>query len=115
MAFDTRTEINQGFYPIQAPGPTKACVACVLAAIHAMAGAELQPAQDTIFHFSNYEEVGHGAAAGFPEGLKELVAVDMAAVGEGQTSDEFHSTLCVKDSGRPIPSWTQPAFEIPGC
>jgi putative aminopeptidase FrvX len=31
----------------------------------------------------------------------ELVAVDMAAVGEGQTSDEFHSTLCVKDSGGP--------------
>ena len=25
----------------------------------------------------------------------------MAAVGEGQTSDEFHTTLCVKDSGGP--------------
>ena len=25
----------------------------------------------------------------------------MAAVGEGQTSDEFHATLCVKDSGGP--------------
>ena len=25
----------------------------------------------------------------------------MAAVGEGQNSDEFHSTLCVKDSGGP--------------
>jgi putative aminopeptidase FrvX len=27
--------------------------------------------------------------------------VDMAAVGEGQNSDEFHATLCVKDSGGP--------------
>jgi putative aminopeptidase FrvX len=25
----------------------------------------------------------------------------MAAVGQGQTSDEFHATLCVKDSGGP--------------
>jgi putative aminopeptidase FrvX len=25
----------------------------------------------------------------------------MAAVGEGQDSDEFHATLCVKDSGGP--------------
>jgi putative aminopeptidase FrvX len=25
----------------------------------------------------------------------------MAAVGEGQTSDEFHASLCVKDSGGP--------------
>jgi putative aminopeptidase FrvX len=31
----------------------------------------------------------------------ELVVVDMAAVGEGQTSDEFHATLCVKDSNGP--------------
>jgi len=40
------------------------------------------------FHISNYEEVGHGAAAGIPSDVQELVAVDMAAVGEGQESDE---------------------------
>ncbi len=34
-------------------------------------------------------------------GAAELVAVDMAALGEGQTSDEFHTTICVKDSGGP--------------
>ena len=61
----------------------------------------LQPAQRTHLLISNYEEVGHGAATGFPPDLAELVAVDMAAVGEGQTSDEFHATLCVKDSGGP--------------
>lgn len=100
VAFDTRTEFNEGFIRSRHLDD-KACVACVLAAVQAMVGADLQPAQDTVFHFSNYEEVGHGAAAGFPDGLKELVAVDMAAVGTGQTSDEFHATLCVKDSGGP--------------
>lgn len=100
VVFDTRTEINQGFIRSRHLDD-KACVACVLAAVKGLVEADLQPAQDTVLHFSNYEEVGHGAAAGFPDGLKDLVAVDMAAVGEGQTSDEFHATLCVKDSGGP--------------
>jgi putative aminopeptidase FrvX len=63
--------------------------------------AGLAPAQTTTLLISNYEEVGHGAATGFPQDLAELVVVDMAAVGEGQASDEFHATLCVKDSGGP--------------
>lgn len=100
VAFDPRIESTQGFIRSRHLDD-KACVACVLAAVKGLVESDLQPAQDTVFHFSNYEEVGHGAAAGFPDGLKELVAVDMAAVGSGQTSDEFHATLCVKDSGGP--------------
>jgi putative aminopeptidase FrvX len=76
-------------------------VACVVAAFKTLTDAGLQPAHTTLLHISNYEEVGHGAAAGIPADVTELVAVDMAAVGEGQNSDEFHSTLCVKDSGGP--------------
>ena len=40
-------------------------------------------------------------AAGIPADVEELLVVDMAAVGEGQNSDEFHASLCVKDSGGP--------------
>jgi putative aminopeptidase FrvX len=79
----------------------KACVACVLAAVKAFQEAGETPAQRTTLHFSNYEEVGHGAAGGFPADLVELLTVDMAAIGDGQASDEFHCTLCVKDSGGP--------------
>lgn len=50
---------------------------------------------------SNYQEVGHGAAAGFPPDLVELLTVDMAAVGPGQNSDEFSACICIKDSGGP--------------
>lgn len=100
IAFDPRIETNQSFIRSRHLDD-KASVACLLAAIKALDAAGLKPAQKTIFHFSNYEEVGHGAASGFPDGLKELLAVDTAAVGEGQTSDEFHATLCVKDSGGP--------------
>jgi len=100
VVFDPRIEINNGFIRSRHLDD-KACVACLLAAVNALYRADLQPAQDTTLHFSNYEEVGHGAATGFPDGLRELVAVDMAAIGEGQTSDEFHTTLCVKDSRGP--------------
>ena len=100
IAFDPRVEVTNGFIRSRHLDD-KACVACLLGAIKALQDAGLQPSHTTTFHFSNYEEVGHGAAAGFPPGLAELVTVDMAAVGEGQTSDEFHATLCVKDSGGP--------------
>ena len=50
---------------------------------------------------SNYEEVGHGAAAGIPDTTEELLCLDMAAVGEGQTSREDAVTLCIKDSSGP--------------
>ena len=100
VAFDPRVEALNGFIRSRHLDD-KACVACIFAAIKALNNADLQPSQTTTFHISNYEEVGHGAASGFPDDLAELITVDMAAVGEGQTSDEFHATLCVKDSGGP--------------
>jgi len=80
---------------------TKACVATIVAAIKALHDAGLKPVQTTYVLISNYEEVGHGASAGWPADLTELLAVDMAAVGDGQTSDEFHASICVKDGGGP--------------
>ncbi len=76
-------------------------MACLVAAARALAQASLKPKQTTHYLFSNYEEVGHGASTGFPPGTAELVVVDMAAIGEGQASDEYHATLCVKDSSGP--------------
>ncbi len=100
VAFDPRVEMTNGFIRSRHLDD-KACIACILAAIKAMHAAGKEPAQRITFHISNYEEVGHGAASGFPNDLAELVTVDMAAIGDGQTSDEFHATLCVKDSGGP--------------
>ena len=100
VAFDPRLEVRNGFVRSRHLDD-KACVACILAAVKALHDAGLIPAQTTYLHISNYEEVGHGAAAGIPPEVAELLVIDMAAVGEGQASDEFHATLCVKDSGGP--------------
>ena len=100
VAFDPRVEVNAGFVRSRHLDD-KACVAALVAAVKALAEAGLKPARTTTLLISNYEEVGHGAAAGIPADVEELLVVDMAAVGEGQNSDEFHASLCVKDSGGP--------------
>jgi putative aminopeptidase FrvX len=100
VAFDPRVEVTENFVRSRHLDD-KACVACLVSAVKSLLDAGLQPVQKTFLLISNYEEVGHGAAAGIPPEVAELVAVDMAAVGEGQNSDEFHATLCVKDSGGP--------------
>lgn len=99
-AIDPRVEVTNGFIRSRFLDD-KACVANLVAAIKSMAEAGQSPERSVYFHISNYEEVGHGAAAGIPSDVAELISVDMAVVGEGQASDEFHATLCIKDSGGP--------------
>jgi putative aminopeptidase FrvX len=100
VAFDPRVEVNNNFIRSRHLDD-KACVACLVSAVKTLHDAGVKLKEPALLLVSNYEEVGHGAAAGIPAEVSELVTVDMAAVGEGQNSDEFHATLCVKDSGGP--------------
>ena len=100
ISFDPRVESNNNFIRSRHLDD-KACVACIIAAVKSLLDASQTPNQTTYLHISNYEEVGHGASAGIPPEVTEVVCVDMAAIGEGQTSDEFHPSICMKDSGGP--------------
>ncbi|MFW5714633.1 MAG: M42 family metallopeptidase, partial [Brevefilum sp.] len=100
VVFDPRVEVTNGFVRSRHLDD-KACVACIIQAVKSLTEAGFSPKATTVLHISNYEEVGHGASAGIPSEVSELISVDMAAVGVGQASDEFHATLCVKDSGGP--------------
>ncbi|MBI5209023.1 MAG: M42 family metallopeptidase [Elusimicrobia bacterium] len=53
------------------------------------------------FFFSNYEEVGHGAPAGFPASIKEMLVVDMGVVGKNVGGKETAVSICAKDSSGP--------------
>jgi len=101
VAFDPRVEVTDTGFVRSRHLDDKASVACIVAACQALRTAELSPSQTTSMLISHYEEVGHGAAAGLPADLAELLAVDMAAVGTGQNSDEYSVGICVKDSGGP--------------
>ena len=48
-----------------------------------------------------YEEVGHGGAASIPEGVTEMISVDMGCVGDGLGCDEHMVSICAKDSRGP--------------
>jgi putative aminopeptidase FrvX len=101
VAFDPRVEVGAAGFVRSRHLDDKAAVACIFGALRAMGSSGLRPAQRATIHISNYEEVGHGAASGFPADIVELLTIDMAAVGPGQASDEFSACLCVKDSGGP--------------
>ncbi|MCB9007865.1 MAG: M42 family metallopeptidase [Ardenticatenaceae bacterium] len=101
IAFDPRVEVSSTGFIRSRHLDDKASIACMYGAMLALAEAGLQPAQDSYFHISNYEEVGHGAATGFPPNLADLISIDMAVVAPQQTSDEYSVTICAKDSAGP--------------
>jgi putative aminopeptidase FrvX len=101
VSFDPRTTITPSGFIKSRHLDDKACVAILLGVAQALLTHDVAPAAPAALFVSTFEEVGHGSSAGLPEGTTELIAVDMAAVGKGQTSDEFATTLCVKDSSGP--------------
>jgi len=50
--------------------------------------------------FSTNEEVGHGMSH-LPDGMSELVAVDMGCIGKDLNCTEYDVSICAKDSGGP--------------
>ena len=101
ISFDPRVELSPTGFIRSRHLDDKAGVAAIYGALKAIARAGRQPKQRTTIHISHYEEVGHGAATGFPLDLVELVAIDMAIVAPDQQTDEFSVGICAKDSQGP--------------
>lgn len=99
VSFDARPRLTPAGYVKARHLDNKAAVAVFLTVTRAL--LQSPPVKTVAFHVTTYEEVGHGAATGIPPHTDELIAVDMAAVGDGQTSSEHHVTLCVADGGGP--------------
>jgi putative aminopeptidase FrvX len=99
--FDPRFESGSSGFMRSRFLDDKACVACAVATLKAFADAGISAQQRTTILVSNFEEVGHGGMDSLPPDLAEMVVLDMACVGLGQNGDEFHCSVCVKDSGGP--------------
>ena len=97
---DTRTTVTDSGFVKSRHLDDKAGVACILGIAKYLVENDVKPKYTTNFFISNYEEVGHGASF-IPEKTFEFIAVDMAAPGQGQTSDEYSVTICAKDSTGP--------------
>lgn len=79
----------------------KASSAMLLYLAEEVAAGRLPLQRKTYILFTNYEEVGHGAAGGLPIGISDMLAVDMGVVGEDLDTDEYRVSICAKDSTGP--------------
>lgn len=98
---DPRVETNDSGFIRSRFLDDKACVACILAAFKSLKDQGITPSQRTTILISNFEEVGHGGMDSLPSDLAEYLVLDMACIGDGLQGDEFHCTICLKDSGGP--------------
>ncbi|UOE95731.1 M42 family metallopeptidase [Alkalihalobacillus sp. LMS39] len=55
----------------------------------------------THFLISNNEEIGYGGNSNIPSEVVEYLAVDMGAIGDGQTTTEYCVSICAKDASGP--------------
>ena len=79
----------------------KASASVLLTLARAFATGEATCARPVYILFTNYEEIGHGASAGHPEGISDMIAVDMGVVGDDLLTDEYKVSICAKDSNGP--------------
>lgn len=78
----------------------KASVALLFSLIDTIQAGH-QPPYSLYFYFSNNEEIGFGGNASIPANVVEYLAVDMGAIGDGQSTDEYTVSICAKDSSGP--------------
>jgi putative aminopeptidase FrvX len=79
----------------------KASVAILLELIKSIQTNNVELPFTTHFLISNNEEIGYGGNSNIPPETVEYLAVDMGAMGDGQSTDEYTASICVKDASGP--------------
>lgn len=101
VSLDSRTMLTPSGFIKSRHLDDKASAGILLALAKEVKDGNLKPARKTDILFTTYEEVGHGAASGFPTDTAEMISVDMGAVGDDLGTDEYKVSICAKDSGGP--------------
>ena len=78
----------------------KACAAVLLAVMKTLKEKQLPLNRKVIAYFACYEEIGHGTAY-LPEGVRDILALDIAPTGPDQNSEEHLVSIFAKDSRFP--------------
>lgn len=101
ISFDPRTLVTDTGFIKSRHLDDKVSAAILLDILEKIKYGEIKPAHTSHFYFSNNEEVGYGANSSIPEKVVDYLAVDMGALGDGQSSDEYTVSICAKDSSGP--------------
>lgn len=101
VAFEPRTTITKTGYIKSRFLDDKLSVGILLGFAKYLKEENIIPDRKLYHHITVYEEVGHGASATVPEGVTEIISVDMGCVGDGLSCSEKQVSICAKDSAGP--------------
>lgn len=101
VCFEPRTLVTKSGYIKSRFLDDKLSVGILLGYARYLKEENVNPSRKIYHHITVYEEVGHGGAASVPEGVTEIISVDMGCVGEGLLCDETKVSICAKDSRGP--------------
>ena len=101
VCFDPRTTVTKSGYIKSRFLDDKLSVGILLGYAKYLKEEHVTPERMIYQHITVFEEVGHGGAASIPEGVTEVISVDMGCVGEGLACDETQVSICAKDSHGP--------------
>ena len=101
VSFAPRCEITPSGFIKSRHLDDKASAAMLIQLLRHIKAESIELPHTTHFYFSNNEEIGYGGNSNIPEQVVEYIAVDMGALGDGQSSDEYTVSICAKDSSGP--------------
>lgn len=101
VSFDPRVQITPSGFIKSRHLDDKASVAILLQLIKHIKTKNITLPHTTHFLISNNEEIGYGGNSNIPPETVEYLAVDMGAMGDGQSTDEYTVSICVKDASGP--------------
>ncbi|OZU88721.1 peptidase M42 [Virgibacillus indicus] len=101
VSFDPRVQITDNGFIKSRHLDDKASVGILLQLIKRIKEETITLPYTTHFLISNNEEIGYGGNSNIPPETVEYLAVDMGAMGDGQSTDEYTVSICVKDASGP--------------
>ncbi len=101
VSFEPRFEMTKSGFVKSRHLDDKASTALLIELIRSLIEHDVKLPNTTHFYISNNEEIGYGGNSNIPVETVEYIAVDMGAIGDGQTTDEYTVSICAKDSSGP--------------
>jgi putative aminopeptidase FrvX len=101
VSFEPRVEETESGFLKSRHLDDKASVGILLHLLDVIQKNDTKLPYTTHVLISNNEEIGYGGNSNVPHETVEYLAVDMGAIGDGQTTDEYSVSICAKDSSGP--------------
>lgn len=101
VSFDPRAQVLDNGFIKSRHLDDKASVGILLQLIKGVVEGKVELPYTTNFLISNNEEIGYGGNSNITPETVEYLAVDMGAMGDGQSTDEYTASICVKDASGP--------------